>query len=92
MKCFKRLVAAGSLLFLVGGVLLASAPISYAAQKRTAVEQEKEQSYVASKEGDKYHKPSCRLAKKIKAENKVTYGSEAEAKKDGKTPCGICKP
>ncbi len=86
------MLIAGSLASLVVGVLMAPLPALYAAEKKTAMEQEKQQGYVASREGDKYHKTSCRVAKNIKAENKVSYQSKAEAEKDGKTPCGICKP
>lgn len=85
------MLAAGFLAFLVTGVSLAPAPNLYAAEKKT-VEQEKEQGFVASKDGGKYHRSSCRMAKKIKPENKVAYASKAEAEKDGKAPCGICKP
>jgi methylphosphotriester-DNA--protein-cysteine methyltransferase len=47
---------------------------------------------VASKESDKYHFPSCKAAAKIKSGNQVEYKSPEDAAKDGKTPCGICKP
>ena len=92
MKCFNRLLTLGSLALLVTGVSLGTAPVFYAAEKKAAIGQEKEQGYVASLDGDKYHKTSCRMVKKIKAENKVVYASKAEAEKAGKTPCGICKP
>ena len=92
MKLFQRLLISGSLMFLIAGFSLAFLPASYAAEKRPAMEEQKEQGYVASREGDKYHKTSCRVAKKIKAENRVAYKSKAEAEKDGKRPCGICKP
>jgi methylphosphotriester-DNA--protein-cysteine methyltransferase len=48
--------------------------------------------FVASKDSDKYHDASCSMAKKIKAENKVTYNYPEEAIRAGKTPCGVCKP
>ena len=47
---------------------------------------------VASKESDKYHFPSCKMAAKIKSGNQVEYKSPEEAAKDNKTPCGVCKP
>jgi hypothetical protein len=49
-------------------------------------------SYVASSKSDVYHLPSCASAQRIKAENLVTYASKAEAEKDGKRACKICKP
>ena len=54
--------------------------------------QKKETGYVASKGGDKYHKPSCGLAGNIKPENKLTFKSKAEAEKAGYKPCAVCKP
>ena len=92
MKMVYRLLAVGSLAFVMAGVSLITTPVAYSAEKKVAVEERKEQGYVASKEGEKYHSLSCRLAKNIKTENKVSYKSKAEAEKDGKAPCGVCKP
>ncbi|HOX05574.1 MAG TPA: hypothetical protein PK280_04155 [Planctomycetota bacterium] len=47
---------------------------------------------VASKESDKYHFLTCKAAAKIKSGNQVEYKSPEDAAKDGKSPCGICKP
>lgn len=49
-------------------------------------------SYIASLDSDKYHKPSCRYAKKITAENVTWFVSEEEAMSVGYSPCGVCKP
>lgn len=48
--------------------------------------------FVGSKESDKYHTPACGAVKNIKAENKVCFQSAADAKKQGYTACGLCKP
>lgn len=46
----------------------------------------------ASKEGNKYHYPTCQYAKKIKSENRIVFKSAAEAKKAGFEACKVCKP
>ena len=48
--------------------------------------------FVGSRESDKYHDPSCRWAKKILPENRICWGSRAEAEAAGYVPCGVCKP
>jgi len=57
--------------------------------KETVV-QEKECALVGSKNSNKYHLPSCTWAKKIKAENRVCFSSEEEAKSKGYQPAGCC--
>lgn len=47
--------------------------------------------YVASKNGTKYHLPSCSGAKRIKEENKVWFNSKAEAEQAGYEPAKNCK-
>ncbi|WP_005032861.1 Ada metal-binding domain-containing protein [Holophaga foetida] len=47
---------------------------------------------VANKESKVFHKPTCKLAVKIKAENKASLASKADAAKDGYKACKICKP
>ena len=46
--------------------------------------------YVASKNSDKYHLPSCSGAKRIKEENKVWFSSQAEAEASGYIPAANC--
>ena len=46
--------------------------------------------FVASKGSDKYHVPTCGIAKNIKPENLVKFDSEAAATKAGYSPCKIC--
>lgn len=48
--------------------------------------------YVGSDESDKFHVPNCRWAKKINAENLISFGSSTEAESKGYAPCGTCKP
>jgi len=48
--------------------------------------------FVGSKNSDVYHYPSCHHAKKIKAENLITFNSIEEAKAAGYRPCKVCKP
>lgn len=48
--------------------------------------------YVASKEREPYHEPTCRWAQKIVAGNLETYTTKQEAEADGHRPCKVCKP
>ena len=50
------------------------------------------QTYIASAESDKFHKPRCRAAKKIDEANAIYFNSKDEAINAGYKPCGICKP
>ena len=47
--------------------------------------------YVASKNGEKFHKPDCRIVESITVNNIVQYTSREEADKK-MDPCGVCKP
>ena len=48
--------------------------------------------FVGSKKSDVYHYPSCRWAKRIKAENRVYFDTPEEAIAAGYRPCKVCKP
>lgn len=48
--------------------------------------------FVASKDSDKFHKPSCRWAKKILSENEIWFDSAADAIAAGYGACGTCNP
>ena len=48
--------------------------------------------FYASKKSNKYHYPSCRWAKKIKASNLIIFSSVGEAKRAGYVPCKVCRP
>ncbi|MDZ7611690.1 MAG: hypothetical protein U5L10_02910 [Candidatus Moranbacteria bacterium] len=58
---------------------------NYAAQN-----QETECRLVGSENSDKFHKPDCTWAKKIKEENVVCFSSEEEARNEGYQPAGCC--
>jgi len=47
---------------------------------------------VGSKDSDKYHFPSCKMAAKIKKANLVEFKSVEDAVKDKRTACTVCKP
>ena len=47
---------------------------------------------VGSSKSNKYHKASCRWAKKINQENLIKFDSVEDAIKEGYEPCGVCKP
>jgi hypothetical protein len=51
-----------------------------------------ENEFVASKNSGIFHKPDCRWAKNISPSNLVSYRNMEEAIKDGKKPCGTCRP
>jgi micrococcal nuclease len=51
-----------------------------------------EYKYVASKNSEVFHTPTCRSAKRILPENMVGYSSREEAINAGKKPCKLCKP
>lgn len=48
--------------------------------------------YVASAAREPFHRADCQWAKKINADNLVGYDTREAAIKDGKRPCGVCKP
>lgn len=48
--------------------------------------------YIASSESDKYHRRSCEYVENILDENRVYYDTAADAERDGKTACSVCRP
>lgn len=68
------------------GVLGATQPVSQSLQ--TAAQGP----LIASKSGKAFHRPDCRWAQNISAENLVTYKTREEAIASGKRPCKSCKP
>ena len=48
--------------------------------------------YVTSKNSKVFHKSDCSFARRIKAENLISYTSREQAVQMGKKPCSICKP
>jgi len=51
-----------------------------------------EGNFIASKESDKFHKPDCIYAKKIKDENKIYFLTRDAAISAGYKPCKRCNP
>jgi len=51
-----------------------------------------EGNYVASKNSNKYHFPSCQWAQRINPSNRVVFKSAREAIQAGYVPCKVCKP
>lgn len=48
--------------------------------------------FLGSKQSDKYHQPTCSMAKKIRTGNQVWFKDKAHAQSSGFKPCGVCKP
>ncbi len=64
-------------------------PTAHAAVRGQAA---RSQPFVASKWSHKYHEASCQWAKKITAGNLVGCESREDATRDGRQPCGACRP
>jgi hypothetical protein len=59
---------------------------------QTAVSQStKDCTFLASKNSNKYHTPTCQWAKRIKSENLVCYKSVQDAENNGKQKCSCVK-
>lgn len=69
-------------------------PYNYTAQEQETPEPEAgiEGKYAGSSQSDKYHYPNCVSVNNINPENLISFGSAAEAKAAGYSPCGNCKP
>lgn len=48
--------------------------------------------FIASKSGGVFHRPDCRWAQNISADNRLGYKTREEAIQSGKRPCKSCKP
>jgi competence protein ComEC len=51
-----------------------------------------EVSYAGNKNSKKFHRPTCRWAKRIKTSNLVVFKSRKEAEDAGYIACKVCKP
>jgi methylphosphotriester-DNA--protein-cysteine methyltransferase len=51
-----------------------------------------EYKYIGNVKTKKYHRLTCKSAKKIKPKNCINFKSKEEAEKQGYVPCKICKP
>jgi hypothetical protein len=58
--------------------------------EKPASAENKKCAFVASKNSDKYHLPTCQWAEKIKAENRVCFSSANEAQSRGYQPAKCC--
>jgi methylphosphotriester-DNA--protein-cysteine methyltransferase len=48
--------------------------------------------FYASRNSNKYHRPTCTWAYKIKQSNLIIFKSPEEAEKNGYIPCKVCMP
>ncbi len=64
--------------------------LQIAEEKQNNPENSKECTLIGSKNSNKYHRPNCIWAKKIKPENRVCFSSEDEAKSKGYQPANCC--
>jgi len=48
--------------------------------------------FVGNKDSKTLHRAGCKMAAKLKPENKVTFATKAEAEKAGFKACKVCKP
>jgi len=48
--------------------------------------------FVASRDRQVFHRPSCKWAQRITPAHRVVYASRAEARRAGKRPCAVCNP
>lgn len=48
--------------------------------------------YAASRESDRYHRPSCYYVDNILPENLFYFSSESAARRAGYYPCSVCNP
>ena len=78
-------------IFFVIALVFATRPAS-AASVKTSVTGVRQEKYVASSVSDKYHRLSCEYADNILEENKVYYKTPADAERDGKYACSVCRP
>ena len=78
-------------IFFVIALVFATQPAS-AASVKTSVTGVRQEKYVASSVSDKYHRLSCEYADNILDENRVYYDTAADAERDGKCACSVCRP
>ena len=79
--------------FFAIALLFAARPASAApAAKAAVVSAQRAEEVVASANSDKYHRITCDYADNILEENKVYYKTPADAERDGKYACSVCRP
>lgn len=62
------------------------------AEESEAATEAQEHRYVASKNSDVFHVPSCQWVQKIAEENKVYFSTYKEGIDSGRRPCRVCRP
>jgi len=62
------------------------------AEEPKAATEAQEGRYVASKNSDIFHVPSCQWAQRIAEENRVYFTTYKEAIDSGRRPCRVCRP
>lgn len=79
--------------FFALALLFATRPASAApAAKAAVVSAQRAEEVVASANSDKYHRLTCDYAGNILEENKVYYKTPADAERDDKYACSVCRP
>lgn len=53
---------------------------------------ESDRSYIASTEGVRFHRVSCRYVDRVKPCKRVCFASRDDAVKEGYSPCSVCRP
>jgi pimeloyl-ACP methyl ester carboxylesterase len=48
--------------------------------------------YVAGRSSRVFHRPDCKQAQRIKAENLLGFDNRDQALESGRRPCGVCRP
>jgi hypothetical protein len=61
-------------------------------KKSMAPSTESETELIGSSTSKKYHLSACRFASKIKPDNKISFESIEDAKRQGYLPCKVCNP
>ena len=61
-------------------------------KKPTFVRKSVRKTYVASKEGKKFHDPGCVSLNKVSSNKLILYASKKKAMSKGLKPCGTCIP
>ena len=79
--------------FFAIALLFATRPASAAPAAKAAVASaQRVEEVVASANSDKYHRLTCDYVDNILEENRVYYKSPADAERDGKYACSVCRP
>ena len=78
--------------FFAIALLFATRPASAAPAAKAVVSAQRAEEVVASANSDKYHRLACDYVDNILEENMVYYKTPADAERDGKYACSVCRP